>query len=163
MSSDEKHWQAYEEVAQYLLNELATHFGLGHVEGKQIVSGESGTEWEIDAKGVKVNDEGFIIVECRRHTKSKVGQEQVAGLAYRIRDTKASGGIVVSPLDLQSGAKKVAAHSGIVHVKLDPRSTTTDYVMTFLGQVFVQITETVRIKDECSVVLEKNGKKSRLH
>lgn len=38
-----KDWERYEQTAQYLLNAFATHFGLGSVEGKQIVPGESGT------------------------------------------------------------------------------------------------------------------------
>ena len=46
-------WERYEQTAQYLLNEFAEHFGLGRVEDKQVVPGASGTEWEIDAKGVK--------------------------------------------------------------------------------------------------------------
>jgi hypothetical protein len=57
MSDNPKPWRTYEEVAQYLLNEFAAHFGLGHVEGKQVVPGQSGADWEIDAKGVAVNGE----------------------------------------------------------------------------------------------------------
>jgi hypothetical protein len=132
MSDTQHAWRTYEEVAQHLLNEFAVQFGLGHVEGKQIVPGESGAGWEIDAKGVAVNGEGFVIIECRRHTTSKLAQESVAGLAYRITDTGASGGILVAPLDLQSGAKKVAGHSNIQHVILDPSSTTKEYVLCFL-------------------------------
>lgn len=119
-------WRTYEEVARHLLNEFAEHFHLGRVEGKQHVVGVSGTQWEIDAKAVLVDDSGFIVVECRRHTKKGVSQEQVAGLAYRIRDTGAHGGIVVSPLDLQIGAKIVAAHEGIQHMRLDQNSTTAN-------------------------------------
>ena len=82
-------WRCYEEVAQYLLSQIAAHFGLGSVEGKQIVAGASGAVWEIDAKGVRRNDEGFVIVECRRHTKRGVPQEGIGGLVFRIQDTGA--------------------------------------------------------------------------
>jgi hypothetical protein len=54
------------------LNRLAKEFGLEFVEGKQKIQG-SATTWEIDAKGV-AGDEGFFIVECRRHTTSKQSQ-----------------------------------------------------------------------------------------
>jgi len=157
MSGSEKPWQTYEEVAQYLLNEFATHFGLGHVEGKQIVPGVSGTKWEIEAKGVAVNGEGFVIVECRRYPTSKLNQEHVAGLAYRILDTRASGGILVSPLDLQSGAKKVAAHSKIQHVKLDPESTTTEYVLSFLNKVFIGVKDEAVMSDEATIEVVGKG------
>lgn len=140
--SDKPKWQTYEEVAQHLLNEFAAHFDLGRVEGKQVVPGESGTEWEIDAKGVTVSGEAFVIVECRRHTTSKLRQENVAGLAYRIEDTGASIGILVTPLDLQGGAEKVAAHANIQHVILDPNSTTTEYVMRFLNCIVTGDVET---------------------
>jgi hypothetical protein len=76
-------WQTYEQVAQYLLNEFAVHFGLGRVEGKQIVLGESGIGWEIDAKGVGDNGKGFLVIECRRYS-SRLKQKDLAALAYTI-------------------------------------------------------------------------------
>jgi len=35
-------WRSYEEVAQYLLDQMARHFGLGSVEGKQREQVQSG-------------------------------------------------------------------------------------------------------------------------
>lgn len=134
-------WANYESIAQHLLDTIASEFGLGRVEGKQIVPGESGASWEIDAKGVMLDDEGFLIVECRRYTTSRLSQEGVAGIAYRIRDTGAAGGIIVSPMSLQEGAKKVAQHEGITHVRLSPESTTTDYVLQFLNKTFVGLSD----------------------
>ena len=54
-----------------------------------------------------------------------------------ISDSGAAGGLVVSPLDLQAGAKLVAAHEGIVEVQMAPTRTTTDYMVKFLDQIFV--------------------------
>jgi hypothetical protein len=51
--SQQTSWRSYEEVAQYLLGQMAALFGLGRVEGKQLIAGASGTSWEIDAKGAK--------------------------------------------------------------------------------------------------------------
>lgn len=94
----------------------------------------SGTRWSIDAKGVLTGSEGFVVVECRRQTTSRAEQEDLGGLAYRILDAGASGGIIVSPLGIQEGAKRVAAAEGIIEVTLDENSTTTDYIMRFLGR-----------------------------
>lgn len=128
-------WQTYEEVAAWLLNQFASEFGLDRVEGKQDVAGQkSGTSWEIDAKGVRESDGGFMIVECRRYTMSRISQEQVAGLAYRILDSAAVGGIVVSPLGFQEGAAKVAESEGIFAVTLDPTSTPASFSAGFLGK-----------------------------
>lgn len=160
MSKSPKTWESYEQVAQHLLDEFAVHFELGHVEGKQIISGQSGASWEIDAKGIKVDGEGFVIVECRRHTTSGLPQESLGALAFRIHDTQAAGAIVVAPLDLQAGAKKIAAYSNIVHVKLSPESTTTEYVMSFLDRAFIGVADTasVLLKERVTIEVFENGK-----
>lgn len=80
---------------------------LDSIEGKQkLVGRDTGTEWEIDAKGVVEGGDGIVLIECRRYTTSKQNQEKIAAIAYRIYDTKAKGGIMVSPPGLQAGAKK---------------------------------------------------------
>jgi len=123
MNIEPKSWESFEEVAVYLLDQIAHEFGLQNFEGKQAIVGKrSGTKWEIDAKGVSENDEVFFIVECRRYTTSRQNQEKVGGLAYRIIDTGAKGGIVVSPLGLQEGAYKVAQAENIYHIILDENS-----------------------------------------
>jgi hypothetical protein len=150
--SQQTSWRGYEEIAQYLLNQMASHFALGHVEGKQIVAGASGTCWEIDAKGVKEKDEGFLIIECRRHTTHGLSQEHIAALAFRIQDTGAVGGIIVSPLPLQSGAKKVAESRHIHEVQLSPDSTTADYVLRFLTDIFAGVSDKLDTRDCFQVI-----------
>lgn len=130
-------WESYEEVAAFLLDRFAAHFGLGYVEGKQVMPGAAGTSWEIDAKGIKEQDDAFVVVECKRYTRDRISQEIMAGLAYRIRDLGADGGIVVTTIGLQEGAVKVADHEGITVVHLDAESTRTEYVMRFLNHVCV--------------------------
>ncbi|WP_434141472.1 hypothetical protein JQR84_24395 (plasmid) [Pseudomonas luteola] len=151
-------WKTYEDVAQFILNELAEHFGLGRIEGKQIVTGESGISWEIDAKGIKCGDEGIVIIECRCYKNSKIKQEDMAAIAYRIKDTGAIGGITVSPLPPQSGAKILAAHENITCVSLCPESTTTNYFLTFVNQAFAKVTETFQIGDIYHIEIYKEGK-----
>ena len=76
-------WRNYEEVATYLLDKFADHFGLSRVEGKQPLLGiRSGTEWTIDAKGIRQGSEAFVIVECRRHDFF----EFIMAAAFRRRD-----------------------------------------------------------------------------
>jgi hypothetical protein len=156
----EKKWESYEEVAAHLIRHFADDFDLGKVEGKQIVPGASGTEWEIDAKGYSQDGEAFVIVECKRYTASKVNQETVAGLAFRIQDTGASGGIIVTPLGFQEGAHKVAAHTGIHTVRLNQDSTKTDYVLQFLNKICVGLSETLNLAIEESLtitLIDKDG------
>ena len=153
----EKCWKSYEEVATYLLNQMASKFGLKRVEGKQTLTGVSGTNWEIDAKGVKTNsDEAFVIIECRRYTKEKVKQEPVGGLAYRILDTRAKGGIIVTPLGLQAGAEKIASAENIISVILTENSTPENYMLKFLNNVFIGLTEHVHVSDNVQVTIVKN-------
>ena len=128
-------WRTYEAAAAFLINCFAEEFGIDHVEGKQQVAGKrSGTEYEIDAKGVRVADGGFMVVECRRYTTSRQNQEKVGALAYRILDTGAFGAIIVSPMGLQAGAKRVAAAENIISVKLHEDSSPQHFVAEFLGK-----------------------------
>jgi hypothetical protein len=141
----EKKWETYEEVAAYLLNQFAEHFGVGRFEGKQLVAGESGTEWQIDAKGCAADEGHFLVVECKRHTKTGISQAITAALAWSIHDTGARGGILVSPIGLQEGAKKVAEKSGIAEVVLDQNSTSTDYILKFLNRVCIGFSDTASV------------------
>jgi hypothetical protein len=152
-------WKTYEEVAQHLLNEFAEKFGMSKFEGKQSVNGlKSATKWEIDAKGVKEDSDIFLIVECRRYTTSKQSQEKVGALAYRIHDTKAAGGIIVSPLGIQEGGLKIAKAENIQEVILNPDSTTTDYFMRYLNNFFIGMSERIKVRDSVTVIkLDKNG------
>lgn len=151
-----KQWESYEQVTTYLLNKFASEFGLDRVEGKQKIPGQrSGTEWGIDAKGVREGNEGFVIVECRRYTTSKQSQERIGGLAYRIIDTGAKGGILVSPMGMQEGAKKVAVAENIIDVQLTPDSSLFEYFLRFLNNVMVGVHETVHVADD--VVVIKNS------
>ena len=132
-------WENYEQVAIYVLNQIATEFGVAFFEGKQKVAGHrSGTRYEIDAKGVRRDGETFLIVECRRYTTSKQNQEKIGALAYRILDTGAKGGIVVSPLGLQEGAERIASAENIHSVILEPDSTIESFMVKFLNTLLIQ-------------------------
>lgn len=152
MSYKPQTWASYEQVAVHIMNQIASQLDLERVEGKQHVYGSrSGTDWEIDGKGVKVGDEGFVIVECLRYTTSRQKQEQVGALAYRIIDTGASGAIVVSPLGFQEGAKKVAAAENIYEFLMGPENTSTDYVVKFLNTVFIGATGYMKMTGHATV------------
>ncbi|MER6206533.1 hypothetical protein [Streptomyces sp. NPDC001642] len=156
MTGEEKGWKSYEEVAVFLLDQIAEKFGLDRVEHKQGVIGRStGTTWEIDGRGVKVGEEGFVIIECRRYTTSKLNQEAMGGLAYRIFDTGAAGGIIVSPLGLQEGATKVANAENICTVRMDANSTRTDYLFSFLNEVFVGVSDTVLVTESVTITVTR--------
>ena len=159
MAEDKKSWESYEEVAAYLLGQMANEFGLRKFEGKQRIEGyRSGTEWEIDAKGVSDNDGIFLIVECRRYTTSRQSQEKVGALAYTIHDTGATGGIIVSPLGLQSGAEQIANAENIHSVILDPNSTTTDYFLEYLNGIRIGVSDRVTISEKVTITMLRDGK-----
>jgi len=147
-------WQNYEEVARYLLNHFRETFKINTVETKQKIWGSSGTEWVIDAKGVREGkNKAFIIVECRQYRKKRLEQEAVASLAFRIIDTGAKGGIIVSPLPLQKGAKKIASSRNIISVQLGPDSTPENFVMRFFNKIFVGRSSTVNTIDSIHCIV----------
>jgi hypothetical protein len=154
----DQRWKDYEEVATYLLNQFSEHFDVGRFEGKQLVSGES-TQWEIDAKGYTEGDSHIIVVECKRYLGRGVSQETTASLAWRIQDIGASGGILVSPLGLQAGARLVAEQARICEVRLSPDSTTTDYVLRFLNHLCVGVSDRATFSDRATItVMDQDGR-----
>jgi len=156
VTTQDKKWETYEEVAVYLLDQVASELGLEHVEGKQDIYGSrSLTNWEIDGKGVKVGNEGFVIIECRRYTTSKQNQEKVGALAYRIMDAGARGGILVSPLGFQEGAKKVAAAEGITEVLMDENSTRIYYMLKFLNKIFVGMSSSISFTSSLTMIVTR--------
>ena len=63
-----------------------------------------------------LGNEGFLVIESRRYPKSRLNQEQAAGLAFRMEEFfGASGGILVSPLGFQEGGKKLAEAKNIAN------------------------------------------------
>ena len=132
-------WETYEQVARYLLEKMGDTLGLGleSVEGKQKLVGKSGMEWEIDGKGVKADGEAIVVIECRRYTTSKLKPDAIGGLAYKIGDVGAAGGIVVTPIGVQQGGEKIAKYEGIDVIHLNKDATTTDFVLEFLERVFI--------------------------
>jgi hypothetical protein len=136
------------------LNQFANEFGLEYVERKQeIQGGRSGTTWEIDGKGVRQGSGGFIIIECRCYTTSRQNQEKVGALAYRIADTGAAGGIIVSPLGLQEGAEKVATAENIISVRLNAECTQHEFVLGFLNKIMIAVLDTLSLTDAVQVEL----------
>ena len=131
-------WRAYEKVATEILGRLKAELGLLAVEGKQSVSGLI-TDWELDAKGIKDESGAFVVIECRRHTTSRLKQAALASLAFSIQDSGAMGGLVVSPLGLQEGARKIAASKNIQLIILNADATPQQFVVSFLGNLFVGI------------------------
>lgn len=143
-----KQFESYEEVARHLLERFRAYLCLDSVEGKQMIGGQSGTNWEIDAKGIRTGARGdIVILEFRRKTTRRVEQEDVAGLAWRLQDTGASGGILVSPLGFQKGARLVATAAGIVEATLAAESTTSDYMLGFVNRIFRGVTDYITLQD----------------
>jgi hypothetical protein len=159
-----KSWETYEQIARYVLDQIADRFGVDRFEGKQKVLGQrSGTSYEVDAKGVTNNGEVFLVVECRRYTNSRQNQEKIGALAYRIIDTGASGGIIVSPLGLQDGASRIAAAENIHSIIMAEDSTFEQYVVTLLNEVIIRprpATARVSTGDPIVVITEAKLPKS---
>lgn len=152
-----KKWENYEQVSAYLLDQLHQEFGLEKVEGKQKVKGfRSGTNYIIEAKGILENGEGIVIIECRDYSTKKQNQDQMGGLAYRIIDTNAKGGIIVSKLGLQKGAKKIADRENIVSVFIDPKSTPQEFTIEFLNKIFVGAVSTEHLDGTANPTISKS-------
>jgi hypothetical protein len=152
-------YESYETVANFLLNDIARVLGLQRVEGKQdLVGNRSGTTWTVDGKGVKAESgEAFVIIECRRYTTSKAKQEHLGAIAYRIIDTEAASGIIVTPHGLQKGAQKVADAENVISVFLDENSTRTEYLLSFLNRIYSGVSDVAKATDEVTAILTRGN------
>lgn len=141
-----KAWRTYEEAAAHMLAQLSQRMGIKDVRGKRVVRGQlSGTDWEIDAQATRTSDGSLVIIECRRKTTSRLNQEALAAIAYRIRDTGAGGAITVSPYPLQKGAQKVASAEGVQHVVLHPDSAPDSWAAEIAGMIQMGFTDRVEV------------------
>lgn len=158
MTNTPANWETYEQVARNVISDLRRELDVDLIEGKQELQGESGATWEIDGKATSGDSDGFFVVEARRHTTSGQKQEHLAALAYRIQDLGGSGGIIVSPLPLQRGAKLIAARENIVEMRLAADSTTENYMAQFLERTFHHATvkSGAVFGDHCSATVTKS-------
>ena len=46
-----------------MLNQCASQFGMARFEGKQDIAVQSGTDWEVDARGWAEDGKTFVVVE----------------------------------------------------------------------------------------------------
>ncbi|WP_046321309.1 restriction endonuclease [Mycobacterium sp. UM_Kg1] len=134
-----KPWRTYEELSRVLLEKCSDAFGfeLQAVDGTQKLAGKSGTHWAIDAKGIRQGDGAVIVVECKRYPGSTVDQGTMGTLAFIISDVDAAGGILVTPIGAQMGARLVAEAHNIKVVRLDANTDATAYIMEFLGDIII--------------------------
>ena len=134
----DKKCERYEQVTRKILEDCREQLGYREVHPKGKILGKSGTQWEIDAT-CYLADNKAILVECRRHTTRKIDQEQVAGLVFRITDTGAKGGLMVTPLGYQLGAKLVAQAQKITLATLNPDATEREYVLSVAERLFIGV------------------------
>jgi hypothetical protein len=153
-------WESYEQVGTYLLDQFASEFGLDRVEPKQEISSQrSGTRWEIDAKGIRQGNDGFVLVEFRRYTTSRQSQEKIGALAYKVIDTGAKGAIIVSPLGVQEGAAKIATAENMINVILNENCNRYEYLIAFLNKLMIGVQDTMAIKDSVEIEMrDSDGK-----
>jgi predicted helicase len=155
----ERKWETYEEVARQLISDVRDYLKLGRIEEKQKVKGYiTNTEWEVDVVAYNVDDGKLVLVECKHKSKSTLSQESLAGFAYRIKDTNADHGIIVTTIGLQEGAEKIAKAEKITLIRLDYNSTSENYIAQIANQIFIKMTDRVKMSDCVEMKLyDKDG------
>lgn len=129
-------WKKYEAASRKIIQILCDEFGIASVQGETKLIGKCGTEWSVEGTATLINGEGFLVLECRRYKTKRLNQEALGGLAYRIQDTGAAGGIIVSPLPLQKGAQYIAEAENIIPIQIESWSTAEYYLAKILGKTF---------------------------
>ncbi|MEH2402937.1 restriction endonuclease [Nostoc sp.] len=137
-----KEWETYEDVARQLIDDIKFHLGLSLVnEDKRKFKKNDGGECEVDVSAYDMSDEKLVLVECRKK-KEPLSQEEVHGFAYRIQQTNAKRGIIVTTIGLQQGARIAADGAKIALIRLDGNSAKQEYIAKITQQIFVKVTDT---------------------
>lgn len=144
-------WKKYEAASRQIIQSFCNEFGIASVQSETKLTGKCGTEWSVEGTATLVKGEGFLILECRRYKTKRLNQEALGALAYRIQDTGAVGGIIVSPLPLQKGAQYIADAVNIIPIQIESWSTSVNYLAKILGKTFrgYGFQDTVSVK--CSI------------
>jgi hypothetical protein len=120
--------------------------------------------WDIEVVGYRRGTRRLILFEVKLRTRN-VEPETAGGLAYRIEDTGAEKGYFVTALDkgLSKGAEEIANYERIGHIQLSRDSTPDDYIMKCADNLFIGLSETIRLTDEVTaVIVRKNGTESQV-
>jgi hypothetical protein len=137
MSSNPQTWRSYEDLARHVLLHFADMLGISEVEAKQRLIGATGTQWEIDAKGVMTDGRGFLVVECKERSAARLDQATIGSLAFTVKDVGAQGAVIVTSIGLQEGAEKVAQHEDFKVVFL-PKDGTFEQFFASCGNCLLQ-------------------------
>lgn len=166
-SSEKKLWKNYEDAVRAIIGQHRELFGLEAVASAPAkIQGKSGYVWNIEVIGYAVRNRAAVLFEVRRKTTRNVVPEEAGALAFRISDTGASKGFFVTPLGrhLSRGAKQVALAHKIDHAQVSCDATPEQYILNYLNQFFVRVTDHVvlDIKDSFRIfVADKDGKPIR--
>jgi hypothetical protein len=132
----EKDWERYERVVRAILESLREHLGYSRVDPKGDLPGRSGTDWEVDATAYQLDDGKIVLIECKRYPDRKVTQGEMGEQAYRIIETGAAGGLFVTAVGYQEGAKLVANAAKIGMATLNLDATEREYDLDIAGRLF---------------------------
>lgn len=134
-------WETYEDVARQLIDDIKIYLGLSLVnEDKREFKKNDGGKCEIDISAYDLSDGKLVLVECRKK-KKRLSNEEIDGFAYRIQQTNAKRGIIVTPLGLQQGARIAADGAKISLIRLDENSNKENYIARITQQIFLKVTD----------------------
>jgi hypothetical protein len=122
---------------------FADMLGISEVEAKQRLIGADGEKWEIDARGVKVDEGGFFVVECRQRSTARLKKDDIAALAFKVNMVGAQGAVIVTSIGLQKGAEKVAKYQDFKMVFLPKEGTFEEFFARCGDRLFQKLTERV--------------------
>ena len=139
--SEKQTWERYEDVARQLIDDIKSYLGLSMVNpNKKEFLKKDGGICEIDVSAYDMSDGKLVLVECRNKNK-RLPQEEVHGFAYRIQQTNAKRGIIVTPIRLQKGAIIAANGARIGLIRLEPNSTPDNYIAQLTQLLIIKITD----------------------
>jgi hypothetical protein len=109
-----------------------------------------GGSFKADAVAYDLDGRKFII-EYRQHKTSRLAQEAMFALSYRVIESNSAGGFVVTPLPLQKGANLCAKANNILSIELGENSTPEEFSIKFLNKIFVGLVTRIGVSSSCTM------------
>jgi len=157
-----ENWRNYEDAARKIigkLNSMKDELRIEKITDKQKIKGKSGEEWEMEIMASDSESGKPILLECKCWAKP-IPRDVIVSLAYKIKDVGGDRAFIITPIGLQSGAKKLAGVEQIETILLTKDSTSSnfDLVLANRGKHHHGSEHIVKITDKVKIVKIKSNK-----
>jgi hypothetical protein len=159
-ASSQEIWRTYEDASKQLLKDIKTQLLFDEVaEGNDGIKESWRAGLEMNVIALRVGVEGLIKAECNRWKYPAALGGNLAKFYYTIKYSNESDDIIITPVDLHSGANMTAKAEKITEIKIDLSSSNENFIAGMVSHVFAKVKNRVAVRNNLRIVHTANGVK----